>query len=792
MELKHRLSLLIICVTILGLRAQSPLIVFKSSLGLESLTESCNQVPDTICFQFSPDTIDRVFRLDLLGDAQNIIDYQTSITNTFILPAGSSESCFTIQGIPDNPDPGETIIVQLQTDDNEVLSQLEIPIIENIEVNILSDLEVLSVCGDSTFEIQVSGANTYQVFPESLLQNIEDETIVAITSENVVLKVEGSTGNCTDIDSIAINAYNPLVTAEALTIPEICVNESVLLNATVEGIDTSFFSWEPADEVENPLALSSTVSPVINTTYHATVSLENCLIQDSVHVKVDPYTVPNLVAADTTICQGEALLLALPVVDKSTFYKWSPGDYLDDSTSASPVARPEDTTTYTLVAISERGYCSDTLSINVNTRPVDVNISGPDTVEICLESSATISATTSPESEIFWITEDTSLSDALATTITVTPMVSYVYIAKVTSLENSCMAFDSVYVRVDSLPDLDTINVIPEKDPYCVGDQIALWSQDYDTGKFPDITHNWMPNDGAFVNNETMFLNAKITAQDTQTYSRVTTNHACEVTDEITINVEDPRIITMPMDTIVCPNEKVPITIINNGIKDLEWMPTENLSCSKCDNPTATTPTPSMYQVQGERNGCPVSGQVIVNIFTPVFLGITPAPDARVEVGTEVTLTVVANGPIATYSWEEGNSGLSETGNSLMVTKNSDTKENYTVSAIDQNGCPTQAAIEIEWFTPPFSVQIPNVFSPNGDEVNQYFRPFVSGAASVHEILIFNRFGQLVFDSDNLEQGWDGNVNGNPAPSDTYVYIVSVRKQGGEIAKYKGDVILMR
>ena len=87
---------------------------------------------------------------------------------------------------------------------------------------------------------------------------------------------------------------------------------------------------------------------------------------------------------------------------------------------------------------------------------------------------------------------------------------------------------------------------------------------------------------------------------------------------------------------------------------------------------------------------------------------------------------------------------------------------------------------------------IPNVFTPNGDEVNDEFKAFFPGTAiQVVTFKVFNRWGQIVHNvSDNTP--WEGEHNGKPAPSDVYVYQIIYELPGGLRKEEKGDVTLAR
>jgi len=107
-------------------------------------------------------------------------------------------------------------------------------------------------------------------------------------------------------------------------------------------------------------------------------------------------------------------------------------------------------------------------------------------------------------------------------------------------------------------------------------------------------------------------------------------------------------------------------------------------------------------------------------------------------------------------------------------------------------GCTSSASAIIQ--VEPY-VSMPNAFSPNGDGLNDYFRPVIVGKDYlINYLQIFNRWGQLVWSGygSQAEQGWDGSYKGHPADAGTYFYTIGVTLKMGKQVSAKGDVSLVR
>ena len=90
---------------------------------------------------------------------------------------------------------------------------------------------------------------------------------------------------------------------------------------------------------------------------------------------------------------------------------------------------------------------------------------------------------------------------------------------------------------------------------------------------------------------------------------------------------------------------------------------------------------------------------------------------------------------------------------------------------------------------PPY-YRIPKAFTPN-EEYNTHFKIEIVGNLELQEMLIFNRWGQLVYEGNDPD-GWDGRREGKPAPSEVYAFLIRLRQPNGNVILEKGDVTLIR
>jgi gliding motility-associated-like protein len=107
------------------------------------------------------------------------------------------------------------------------------------------------------------------------------------------------------------------------------------------------------------------------------------------------------------------------------------------------------------------------------------------------------------------------------------------------------------------------------------------------------------------------------------------------------------------------------------------------------------------------------------------------------------------------------------------------------------NGCVTVDTLQAKVFSET-GVYLPTAFSPNNDGVNDVFQIYAAGVASLKTFRIVNQFGQVVFETTNLSQGWDGRTNGSAQPIATYIWLVEATDIYGAALRQTGSVTLIR
>lgn len=112
--------------------------------------------------------------------------------------------------------------------------------------------------------------------------------------------------------------------------------------------------------------------------------------------------------------------------------------------------------------------------------------------------------------------------------------------------------------------------------------------------------------------------------------------------------------------------------------------------------------------------------------------------------------------------------------------------------AVNQYGCWDTLGVWVR-INPVLNIWAPTAFTPNGDGKNEFFRPFVTGFTTYH-LVIANRWGQVVYESDDALEEWNGQLRnqGPPCPQDVYSWHLFIVDFGDSPVEYTGTVLLYR
>ena len=441
-------------------------------------------------------------------------------------------------------------------------------------------------------------------------------------------------------------------------------------------------------------------------------------------------------------------------------YSWSPGINLDDSTSATPIAIISETTTFTVIVSDTCG--ADTLEVTLFVITPPHSVVGD--TSICLGNSVPIGAAGGISYE--WH-PGVTLSDSTIANPIATPFVTTTYLVEIQTQEG-CVLIDSVVVDVFFLP---PVPVMPDSLFMCAGSSIDITVSGGDT-------YLWSPN---FHISNTTGPNVTVHPPADMYYYCDFTNICATIPDSVFIKVIEVEIETFG-DTIICPGETVPLIV--TGGTSYTWSPATSLSSNQTSLVFAHPNTSTMYYVTGvDQYGCVDTDSVFVELFPIAYIQASADVYAFIDDQIQLSATSTTNGQ---FIWDPAEFL------SCVVCDNPIANPNqnyfYTVSYTDGNGCSDSDTVKI--FYDPI-IYVPNTFTPGENSFNPIFK-VKGGNISTFLLEIYNRWGELIFTSNDISIGWDGTYNNLFSQDGTYIWKLYITGISGEATEYVGHINLLR
>ena len=160
--------------------------------------------------------------------------------------------------------------------------------------------------------------------------------------------------------------------------------------------------------------------------------------------------------------------------------------------------------------------------------------------------------------------------------------------------------------------------------------------------------------------------------------------------------------------------------------------------------------------------------------------------------GEEVILTVLTNDPFATVTWSTDEGVICNDCRDATVSPNETTV--YYVTVTNEYGCSVteEVVVSINNGCEFSTLEIPNIISPNGDGSNDRFEIRYSGLSEISVLRIYNRWGDVIFETNDVSNQWDGTYRGDPVNPGVYVYYLEARCLDNELYTVTGNITVLK
>jgi len=598
-------------------------------------------------------------------------------------------------------------------------------------------------------------------------------------------------GQCANTTTMTI-VVNPILTPAFTQVPAICIGGTLNPLPTTSNNGVSG-TWSPA--------LNNTQT----TTYTFTPAAGQCAVSTTMTINVSPSVVP-VFNAVAPICVG-ASLSPLPLTSTNGITgTWSPA--LNNTA----------TTTYTFTP--NAGQCGSPVQLTIqvipNTIPVFTQVPpvcpGATLSPLPLTSNNGITGTWSP-----------ALNNMATTTYTFTPSVGQTCVLPATMqitvlpylsgqrniqlCEGSTYTFNGITYTTsvsgvsDTLPNattcdsIVTLNLVIHPKTYgtqqaiiCDGSAYLFNGQYYtannNTAK-DTLINQWGCDSIVTLNLTVMPVNPVLAS---------TTSEGC---GSVTYNGQQYTASTQFVDTIMNIFGCDSIYKTVNVIVFPEYQDTLKLEVFGCDsavyNQQRYYTSTQLTEVFQTSHGCD-SLVKIVTIEVHQFDLTTVVNPERPYAGESFTIEAFAANNVAfdVLSWTPATLFPNQTAKIQQLSLDEPVQIIVTGTS---KGCVDTAMVNVgDLPTYSTDVKMPNAFSPNGDGKNDVFRPVfkIDRAYTIDHFTVYNRYGQLIYTTSNMNSGWDGYYKGRLQDQGVYYYIVQISFMDGSEKTLKGDVTLIR
>lgn len=298
---------------------------------------------------------------------------------------------------------------------------------------------------------------------------------------------------------------------------------------------------------------------------------------------------------------------------------------------------------------------------------------------------------------------------------------------------------------------------------------------------------SWSPNTAI---SNTAIKNPSVSPLTSTTYYLTATWGACTHSDSVKVSVKNKPVANAGPDLTICDNDSTVISGIAtnvSGTVNYQWSPSSTVH-NAFDSTTVAFPAGSQtYTLTVTDNyGCNYSVRddvkVIVRPPVPAFAG----NDSTAILGVPYQLNATGG---SQFSWIPSSMLNNPFISNPLATLSIDTR--FIVTVTDIAGCVGIDTVFVKAYNGP-TYYMPNAFSPNGDGLNEIFRAVPVGIVSTDYFRIFNRYGELIFETNQWLKGWDGTYMGRKQPFGIYVWIIKGRDGAGKVVEMKGTVLLVQ
>lgn len=560
--------------------------------------------------------------------------------------------------------------------------------------------------------------------------------------------------------------------------------------ATTGGLGGFTYNWTGDTTLSCYKCTNPIASPISSGYYTITVTDSNgCFRQDTVKVENPGFKV-NL-GPDITTCLGTAVNLnptITPVGAPGYVFSWIPATGISNATILNPTFTPYAVGTQQYVIRVDSGICATSDTMNIRTLPNTFNTTD---AAACEGTQITPQISGDTSFRYFWTYSGPPAFPGSPVLVPVTPPspgsdqkptfnVDTTRTFTITAKYPTCPDIvKQLTVRVEPIPEVDLGEDTVFK---CLYQPVYLTTK-VGPSWFTNYTYTWRANDLIDKPNSPIIT----FSGDVDTTLRVTvrTPLGCANRDSVRIHVYPGNFGTLsPINPDMCPRNAVTLTA-GGGVK-YRWSPELYLSSSNTPVVKSEPVTTTEYTVYvSDSHGCIDTLHTTVNVNPE---GTVSLPDTVVLYPGE-SYQLSPQGNLLYFNWFP-TVGLYPNASVSNPLASPTVNTRYYVNGTTEAGCKGTDSIYI-MVRDESAIGMANAFSP-GSAPNAEYKVSHLGTATLKSFRIYNRWGVKVFETSDINKGWDGTFSGTPQPMGVYIYTVEALSNTGKPFIKQGNVTLLR
>lgn len=635
-----------------------------------------------------------------------------------------------------------------------------------------------------------NSALTYQWTPASGLSNTAIGNPIVTISENIIYQVKVSdpaTGCDTTVSFSAKLRAFPAKSG---------VENSVFICANIEEeVNKSFnpaliYQWTPAIGLSNPEIGNPRITTSENRVYQVKVTepVTGCDTIIFVNAIVKPFGAETGIDSLSTVCYNVGKQIN-PKFNNTLIYSWSPATGLSETSKGNPTVMLKESMSYKVKIQNPASGCDTTISVRVEVSPMLPVVELDTTLDFCPGIPKKVNLPESPLVTYLW-SPSTGLDNANVANPTFTLKNNQIYTVKVTDPKTNCNLVWKVNARVspEAVISAGRDTTLCNYGPYTLTATSSL-PLSFQWSRVSDFSNN--------LGNQATLKRDTLSRTENTFYLKATDPKGCFWRDTVVISAF-PVEASMPDNYVVCkPADLTTVTIKDNdpnqGLKNYSWFPVNSLTTKPNEGPNAIYKinATSLVNVNFENKyGCKKTLETQLELID-IKVNIATDKETLIKGNNEIANISVTGCTDCAYTWTPAN-GLNATNTASVRATPQDTTIYKVV--VSKKGCKEEKTIRINVDNVNCgepNIFVPNAFTPNNDGNNDILK--VRGRwISKLQFVVYNRWGQEMFTTTDLNNGWNGVFKGNEVAPDVYNYFLQVTCLDNKIFTKRGNTSLIK